>query len=379
MAIETEGIANGYLRRLLADGARPFRYRGRVRSLLGHLDEYRGVKMASANPLALAGSSVPHRHVGSSRDPQGAPDAGKPQPVSYTGDPADSSHSVVRASGSGRPDAPEAPQVAADAGHQRQHPVTVQNVAIPGSAVSHPTPHAGLPVARPVSVPPPDIGEQVTPALNRRDVTIPDVRDPRSISVAHSGIRSLEIDTVREPESDRTHARQEEPRRVATAEPSLPGVTNNPADRAAGGFRRPYGAVAGATSRPIAPVSVEPLAISGEAKTRFTPQERPPAAAAPESADRHWTPEALRRDLIPVVRTVPSARAPHQRPRGESTPRRSEATEHVWTDTAHREAVAPPLPQPSEIVVTQVAGPGTTPLAFWERRHLTHLRTRVRR
>src|SRR6266481_42296 len=54
MASETDGAVRGYLYRALADGARPFSYRGRVRALLG-LPEPGGVQMNFPKPLPVAG------------------------------------------------------------------------------------------------------------------------------------------------------------------------------------------------------------------------------------------------------------------------------------------------------------------------------------
>src|SRR5262249_39688811 len=54
MASEGERTGNGYLRRELADGLRPFPYRSRVRTLLGASD-IGGVEMNFARPVPVGG------------------------------------------------------------------------------------------------------------------------------------------------------------------------------------------------------------------------------------------------------------------------------------------------------------------------------------
>src|ERR1035437_615360 len=67
--------AKGYLYRLLADGARPFRYRSRVRTLLGFPEC--GIEMNFSKPLPIAGFSyVVPRFMGEFEFPDDVVSAG---------------------------------------------------------------------------------------------------------------------------------------------------------------------------------------------------------------------------------------------------------------------------------------------------------------
>jgi hypothetical protein len=391
MATDTDGAANGYLRRQLSDGTASFRYRGRIRTLLGHPES--GSVESDYPTLPVAGFTQrrpqftgdfefpddlltirPHRVANAAElSPFVRTEVGSPGEV----EPA---RSVSRSS-----NAPGTPQVASQTGYWH-HGATRRTVIAPGSTVLAPEQVAGVrepaPArTQPVPAPSHNGPERVDHPLKRHDIIVPGVHAPQRSAVADGETRPLEVEPVRRLEFDRTglHSTVEQPRQKGTVETAgstssaIERVTLSPPPMQDAGGVRPI-------QVPPPPGTLHPISDRPLLKPRVAPEEMTDVAAQAESAVRRRMPKPRDRDPIPVVRSVPPRLRRHPLSSERGASRRSEAGPTASADAAVSHApAAATAPQAPVIVVKQVAGAEPTPFAFWERRHLSRVRARVRR
>src|SRR5207244_13603626 len=98
-----------------------------------------------------------------------------------------------------------------------------------------------------------------------------------------------------------------------------------------------------------------------------------------EAEARRPLPEPQNGDPGRPMRSIPAASWPDQPSSVRTTRRRPEARPQGWTDSSTNHTSVGPDPPPPIIVLRQPADLGAPPYAFWERRHLSHLRVRIRR
>jgi hypothetical protein len=252
-------------------------------------------------------------------------------------------------------------------------------------------------------------------------VVIPGVLDRRFSTTASGETRPRKIEPGRPREPGRTslHSRVEEQRSNATGGPSPTSVAAVPTGGAADGVpsesaaavspstRFPTTSGIGSpaphqTARKAHIVATEkPHSTSGElpAKPQAVPRGPRIVAAAntsdflrerfedeswpmpprAEAAVRHRLPDGSAGDILRTTRSLPSARRQDQTISERSAGRRSDPHRHGSAGAISTQMPAGPPPQQPVIVLNQPADLGAPPVAFWERRHLSHLHVRIRR
>jgi hypothetical protein len=398
MANEVERGATGYFRRLLLNGATPFRYRSRVRALLG-LPDNGGVQLHYAGPLPVAGFPyVVPRFTGEFEIPEPRA-AGSPQAVVQTWEVEPS-----------RPrSAPPTPREQETARFPR-HPELPQSPARKAQESLAVVPEHP---AHPVGAPPPTTsavgagsGAHVVPPLepppgggpNRAaySVTLPGLRGSREVPLKNAEPRPPEparsspgvpastpaprvtgparpADTP--PHDVRLESRQEAPPLAMRMTPTTPAAARPLAKTA---VPRPLTSAslaaqspapvpgpapahrAGATPVAMALPGKRPVQVSSPSFEAFVPESTAPPAGLPP----------ILQSSMPSLRRRAAALAELA---GRSAPNDYQA---------QSPQPAPPNPPASAqppIVVVQPARSESAPAAYWERKHLTHLRTRVLR
>jgi len=414
MASEGARTGNGYLRHVLADGVRPFLYRSRVRALLG-VSDVGGVEMNFARPVPVGGFAYRDQHF--SAEFEIADEV-----------PADGQHrrAVVAEHAAPvrhRPDSLERtpnPSVQCDA----QKPATESNGRCADSAASTVViPDRMRPAERPkrsgagAKPEPGQIEPRSEPARSdelvehtRRapapsDHVIADAHAPPAAPAADQGSGSHALEPARR--HDRAHdfsptakpdakltseatARvapsgvSERTAAAAVASSSGAAVTTGPDGGAPESLRGPDigPALVGARSVPnrrnAAPQRNEPprpRAVTDLASSPPAGSARSSPLAISASLVRQQGPEPAGLNLPTRMRArppqPPSAAAA---PWGRSGPQNPASADIASSRIAEAAATQPPV-----IVINSGRDPGTTPFAFWERRHLTHLRLRMRR
>lgn len=430
MASETDH-ARHYLRGVLAEGLRPFRYRRRIRALLG-LAESGGVEMTFAKPLPIGGFAYVRPRFSAEFDISDEMLAGAPPPDRFTPERAPAPHrqgapAEPQGGGGRRAAIEQMPQGG------RHAATTVQPVVIPGrTGPSRRDPPGGMPAPSSDEVGP-DRVETAVPSPAAQAIPekpVPYTAPERDRAVA-AAVGEPMLRPAAAPEYG-SAAQLHQPRHAglhATTEqpPALPGAGSNaPAsdgrdepplaptaarsvvssDAAAAPARRES-----TTTSPRPPVNepsrVMPAAVWLErpivaprtaARGEAAPPDASPvlhafdasvssvAAPSPPRQLSHATVEspdfaATSRDDILPMRGVPRARRPDP-PAAGPRPRpraRADSGSAPERDIASGPAADPAPAPPPIIVVNQPSRPDAVPLAFWERRHLTHLRTRLRR
>lgn len=428
---------DGYLRGVLADGARPFRYRGVVRGLLG-APEDTGVEVAFATGLPVPGFVYAHppaepfapsyedldepadwlpHAVGNLTDPHTASDLSNPYaaPAAHgtAPQPAGGDHQPAVSAGEGRR-APDVPAVVIPGTTERPGPAGPE-----GSAAGYGSVRRGASGQSPPA-PPDSVPSGVSP---RAAAEVPPTHDAgRGLPRVHAGpdapagpgpsadapVPRREVGQVRTSRRDgdsellrETRPREAGPERAAegplgTAQP--PGTA--PAGRAAleVGPARPHEAGRAAGGFGPGKAAATAGAGAGRSATQSTGtgqsvgDARPPraAAGAPPPEDGQW-PAAARaggaRWAVQAKRPAgppPDDDPPDDDPRGAGRPRGPAATRR-WPPAPqpfHERPPEPPAPVPTPApqvtVVAAVPAPATPP-AFWERAHLSRLRARILR
>ena len=439
--------AKGYLYRLLADGARPFRYRSRVRTLLGFPEC--GIEMNFSKPLPIAGFSyVVPRFMGefefpddvvsagsrlvvhaeemtsSARRTSGIPPQGErarrrsatdlpsgqrtvlacevaieeqrrpaPRPAeaasgeTRSGEPARSGNRVNTAPGEIGPAQTGPAATAPWHTESRTGPAfQAYDVSLPGTqARRHPAAHSGEgPAPHGVLPPIPDV---VLPGIQAR-------RDP----AAHSGedrIRELKptnltLPASSEPAADSASATKRA-REASTQENRSKTADAAPPARPAG---IPVGHAVHGVPSPIhasgsaIPERPFPQVHSVQRSSSQAPHDPPPARRESprvrtesrsdlpphlraETVATHWRPEQTVWDAAGMPAMRHPNRASHQS-------RPPEIHQQPPAAASNPVPVVPSAQTPL-IVVQPGSGPAVTSPAFWERRHLTNLRLRIRR
>jgi hypothetical protein len=431
MASETEAAVNGYLHQVLADGAKPFCYRSRLRALLG-FPELGGVLMNFPKPPPFSGFGyVRPQFTGEFEFPD----------EWLTGSPRSTAHMAAAVANTEEAELPmprrtdlskeperdssgrEANQSTASAavlqgGQPTAISPTQRDLVVPGSAVPRravvPEGHI-RPQRRPAdggSQPTPaqtqSVAHRFDPALQKHDVNIPGLRKERYPATASGETdprrREIKPERPQEAGSVGSQSRIEKPRQKA-AEGSLPARVVDVLPGTAAVAIRSVSAADGLVSRQtvrtahLAPVEeLHPTSAEPRDKPQLVPRQSR-IVAAPSASDLprarfedtsrpvpirsesdvgHRLPEPPSRDIL-LTRGDPVMRRPHPLPSERATRGRSETGPQGWTDATPSIVPAEPAPHPQVVVVNQLAGSGAAPFAFWERRHLSHLHVRIRR
>ena len=394
----------GYLSGILAAGARPFRYRSRVWSLLGVPDRS-GAKMLFPDALPFAGFSYlrplsagefefPNDFVADTVRPsrefehrteipvRGAVPRMAGRPKQAAGDHAPAQPPV-------QPSRPVSGAAAETDGPSRLaerpagSPIITSDVVVPGVArPAASTVSASIESREPTAAEDPRrVHDRMQPpAVARLPVSSAEIMQPSaSPSIQAAGEvppRAAEHPLVERPAQGELIGRQAEGRprvsdivvpslarsssstQPAPEEPQVRKTEATPVvDAAAPDVRLPGRGDAAAEQQPV-----RKTAAHGERKFRVEPRM--------PQAERDWeraTRPAVERFSVPAADEMPFARA---------TPRRTEPRPQHSTEPA--ETVTPPPPS-RVVVVHQAATAAPTTLAFWERRHLMHARTRILR
>jgi hypothetical protein len=425
--------AKGYLYRLLADGARPFRYRSRVRTLLGFPEC--GIEMNFSKPLPIAGFSyVVPRFMGefefpddvvsagsrlvvhaeemtsSARRTSGIPPQGERARRRSATDLPSGQRTVLAcevAIEEQRRPAPRRAEAASgetrsgesarggnrvntapgEIGPARTEPaLQAHDVSLPGTqARRHPAAHSGEGLA-PHGVPPP-IPDVVLPGIPAR-------RD----SAAHSGEdrigeltpTNLTLPASSEPAADSASATQR-PREASTQENRSKTADAAPPARPAG---IPVGHAVHGVPSPIhasgsaIPERPFPQVHSVQRSSSQAPHDPPPArreSPRVRTESRSDLPPHLRAETVathgrPEQTVWDAAGMPAMRHPNRAS-HQSRPPEIHQRPPAAASNLAPVVPsaQTPVIVVQPGSGSAVTSPAFWERRHLTNLRLRIRR
>lgn len=410
MATETGSAERGYLHRLLADGARPFRYRGRIRTLLGQ-PESSSVQVNFSKPLPRGALAyVLPRFSGEFEFPdellaenprrgnawvEEIVPPGRRRPLESVD--REQTKSTIQLGPGARPTVPPSAQ--------------------PDDAVAkQPMASEIEPSGEPVQQALESHGDRYFPAY---EVVLPGVHQqpasmPPSQTGAHEAIPQTHQGPVLKPAHSITPTPDSTPKHSTAPAPGeslhAQGKNSQPAPtplEAGGGVAPPL---------PSVPGSPAPQGAPFASQARYTPSRQPlakqhparqelPAGAVPHATGR--APGPTRGDFpplpaqtaSPLLRTrqtsTPAQPASPPPTRSRSALRQSDAPltdkarvpEHVPFDDyrqsspeppANQTPTAPPAPLPV-VVVQPVLGAGMTPSAFWERRHLSHLKIRIRR
>jgi hypothetical protein len=400
MASDTAG-AKGYLHHCLSDGAEAFRYRGRVRALLG-FPELTGIRVNFSKPLPVAGFQyVVPRFTGEFEFPDELL-PGRPRTMTYsepiehserrtTGNPPERGRPVGQRTPdresapqaarpnelsrqSGSPAAPLGETAAAEPDRLKSEPASapVYSSSVPGEPAAHSPRRVGRveQTAHPdqfsTGVPPESKkpvergapkGKSAAPAQPRgepaikKDVTIPESTSaPAGASKGRAAAR---------PDH---HSEPVQPQTIGEVNPSLKAY-----DLVVPSIRAPQDT----------PPKRDPGLV-----TSTTEEQQPPSSGrlrrAPERVGREVSPHPA---AVGISRheTSPDPSREQRRPYGGGMRTHSETRQAPSADTESSQPRAVPSPQPSVIVVNQGPDPRTNTFAFWERRYLTRPRVRIRR
>jgi len=381
MAPEIQLSQEGFLWRSLAQGAEPFHFRGRVRSLLGFPDSD-GVEMIFSQPLPIAGFNyVVPRSSGefeipdeffvnsqsSSRTTQTVvpnltptrPRKPAQQEFPARGEPSEAfsnqpSKKPSPAAGMELPP-PAAPRQARESRSDKPQHATSSGEKkaekLPASQTGYLPPRA----APAIAPSPATVGqhEEVLPDLPQRKAAAKgEVPDQEHVSVSPRTAGTPQLKTFAERPLSRKSL---VPSRSvpSTAAPASNETATTP--RPAQTTHVPANPVQPRQFREVVPPSMPARTQSLVAKSR--PQQQ--------------------QDLAPEFAGIPFAQRRESRTRGDNR-RFSENRQPVAPETfVTRQAPAEPVTQPPVVVVKQSSEPAAA--AFWERRYLSHLHLRIRR
>jgi len=390
MVRETESGQKSYLQRSLAEGAKPFRFRGRVRSLLGrpHSD---GVEVNFSNPLSIPGFTyVVPRSTGQFERPDEL-FTGGPRRATHAeeitpsiGCSAVTSGEPDRASeqrapygrSAGRPEELNQLLTKKPAMHRVEfQPLTPFGAPRPSSVGEISDEEHALPQSRPKSTQMQDGTERNNPACSTHEETVPELRRD---AVPERGSHTVE------------HAEQSPPH----APTFLTAPAASPPDLGVRKATTVYGpGVAGAPPatndslssevRSTAQLRTESESALGQ-REPAEPQVRKGLQLSPSRArDRSESlvakslPHHCGEDSVPLTGSFPSLRRPAP-PSPYADRRSSQTRQQSSPDATSSQAPAVPAMQPPVVIVKQSSDSGT-PVAFWERRYLNHWRVRIRR
>ncbi len=425
MASETEAAPKGYLHRVLADGAKPFCYRSRLRALLG-FPELGGVQMNFPKSLPFSSFGyVRPQFTGEFEFPDewltGRPRSTVQMAAAYREEAefpmphqADLPKERERGS-SGREASPSMASTTVVQSEQlNEISATRRDLVVPGSAVPRreivQKGHIGAPGpadggSQPVRAQSQSVGQRFDPALQKHEVNIREKRYPATAS-GETRPREIKPERSQEAGSTGSQSRIEKPRQKATDAPLPARVVDVPPGTSAEAIRsvsEADGLVSRQTVRTahLAPVeALHPTSAEPRARPQLVsrqprivtapsasdlPRKRLEAKSEPvptrsESAVAHRLPELPSRDLL-LTHGDPATRRPRRLPSERATRggRSEAAAMQGWTEATPSLAPAGPAPHPQIVVVNQPPAPGVTTFAFWERRYLSHLRIRNRR
>jgi hypothetical protein len=410
MATESGGAERGYLHWLLADGARPFRFRGRIRTLLG-LPESSGVQVNFSKPLPLgAFAYVLPRFSGEFEFPDEL----------LAENPRRGNEWVEEIVPPGR----RRPLASVDRGQTKStvqlgaaaRP-TVPPSAQPDDAVAkQPKASEFKPSGEPAQQALGSHGGRYFPAY---EVVVPGVhRQPSSMPPSQTGTHEVVPPTSQEPVLKPATSITPTPDPTPKLSPApAPGQSLHAQGKSSQPAPTPLEAGGGvAPPLPSVPGSPTPHGAPFAPQARYTPSKQPlakqdpafhelPVGALPRKTGR--APGPTKGAFSPLPAPTPSpllrtreAPTPAQPASPPPTPSRSALRQpdapptgkarvpaHVpFNDyrqappeaPANQTPSAPPA-SPPIVVVQPVLGAGMTPSAFWERRHLSHLKVRIRR
>jgi hypothetical protein len=373
---------DGYLRGVLADGTRPFRFRGRVRRLLGEPDDA-GAKVEFVLPPRVAG--VPSGwtdHTGGRSVPGGAVDAPAPQAswtveevveLQPTGgrDPAtrqrwmepggrrDAAGNADRAVADDRGGAYDGGDLPGTPDLQPGTASPAQVLVIPGATEWHGAMREGAGSG----------GAQPQTSRERPGSPQAGTRPPDAASVPSGATAST---------GDAPGAR--DPGGQASVRPSRwphpPDGRSSPPDGAA----RRSGQDGGAA---VAAAGLPPRVVVEQAAARTRPPERG-ARRGPPRGDERAAPAGEPRARWEAAPALPTPPAPSLARAARAVPRTPGPTGRDLDARALPEPTpapepATPAPAPQPVAVRRAAEPATLVHAFWERSHLNWLRARILR
>lgn len=383
---------DGYLRAILADGARPVRHRGGVRELLGVVPDAgvrvsfpsipRGVGFVyrrQSDEYAPTRPAVSPWQVEEVDDPFGSdgpdrtwPQLRGPDPVAFSGTHTESStmHSQAGSSVTAEPQPParragDEPPPSESAPAPPPGTLSGPVIAVPG-ITTRPNPPASPAPSRsgPVVAEPETIADG-GPAAPRSEPGAR--RSGHGTAVAEPGARRSGPGEVGPgpggADAPGAYRAVEEARRDGPAGPQRPGPA----------------ASFSAAAVPTRPAPARPaLARPGPAGTAEYPDAVPVTGARPGVSGSVPRAAAMTRAAAPgaVPPRASSATEPLPRPPGRRTA--PPAPPADWPAPGEQPVPSAPIPPPPPpVVVAAEPPPGTVgPAAFWERRHVGRLRAR---
>ena len=383
MEHRTVVTSQGYLSRLLTDGARPFRYRSRVRGLLG-LPEISGVQVNFPQPLPAAGFPyVRPRFTGEFEFPDepaslGVRPAFQPQPIIST--PARSS-AVSPPGETKRATSPalSASRIAAPGGPAKR--VRLDPAEAPASKAVTPaapqvTPVAPVIQSRELSVeaaPQPSqsvrTGQPAQSVLPTHQLTIPGVRQRPDASPQRDAERVHNAEQIVAPV----------PRPVDRADQHHHAIMDAPPVRSRpDAARRTPETPESAPRRSLAQDAAKPRSSSPtQQEPAPQPHELPTMRSGMRSIPEPYMGTPTNRPDMPsqtdASRALPSRPRPNRTSHREST---NEVDQSAALAPNPPTAAASPAPVPAAQPATQY---GATSQAYWERRYLGSMRLRIRR
>lgn len=393
MATETGGEEKRYLHRVLAGGARSFRYRSRIRKLLG-LPESSGVGVIFSKPLPFGGFAyVVPRFSGEFEFPDellaGGPRRGdrveeiEIGPQSHgtadtriePGRPTTEAEKHVPARPEVRP-IPQIPQIGDPVPkHQMEEQGEAKTASQPARQARGPQ-HTQTPRAH----------ELIVPGVSRTAGRVENLEAPTRQAIPPAPQRlALKADhsIPQAPDSPATNVRL-----PVAAEPvhpqqkaSGPAFSPREGSEGMGGIiGKPLHSVTGSTTQ--TEVLVEPHATRPPSRQ---PLSKPSAVMPPGTAFLKPTVEASREtSRAPKAALQATGRSlPALRRRDAPSPGKARApfeNHNQFPSDASSGQTPAASPAPPPIVVVQpVPDAGMTLMAFWERRHLSYLKVRIRR
>jgi hypothetical protein len=390
------GTVQGYLGRCLADGARPFLFRSRVRALLG-LPLSGGVEMQFPKPLPIPGFGYVVRRLTGEFDlpdemvSQGSRDVSYASGLTARSNAPDRNQTALERvqAQSGKQPHPANKQAPTEAAVLKQPaalkpPVRTAPPAVSSGdvkTVEHSVPQVR---AKRTDDPSPSSEESAGPAVQPHAEFVPGAWREKSAAGGLPGSEQAERKSgtsipVPYPWPD-LGARVERPDQAASVAGTrqLRGKPETHADE----IKR----AAVVASSQVIEDRTSDVSLRGVSPKTIEPQVRrtvgamaaisEPLVATSRPSIGHD--EAVQ--TVWVTRSFPRIRqADPESGRGS---RESAENDHTsWPDTSPGAAPAadPAPPPPPQIAFVKQSSESGTPVAFWERRYLSHLRVRVRR
>lgn len=426
---EMAAAKKSYLQRVLSDGESTFRYRGRVRTLLGLPDVGGGV-MNCVQPLPFAGfagvrardgeafgipedlrsdsppgnSDVPwpmrpdygnhslqreaqlqtdgRKQVPTTRRPDalgrtnpmitdGVPTADAFSPSGLNTDGSGAAHSPVRAHSPTSP--PKIHQVVVPGTNQRSGSLPHGNVTQLPTPAPAPIPSSAdndayTTTDRPRSTPP---GPSPAPPVLAPPIPVAKRDGDLEASVATSPVAG-----TAPAAADMRAASDAAARRGHNDEPAHPVPVSRPQPMPG---MQPRALVSPAHERPVASLKTSTISALDPVGIHRGDGEVPPRRFSPPGPSAKPGPKA---EPPTGPAAAPAQRVTSDRRQSPAHVRSKQGAEtggYASADSAVDQASAVPLPQPPTVVVHQAQGPSAPTPAFWERRHLALWRLRFGR